>query len=174
MQLDQWNKHKFFYSGSYAGYVEKFFLDRMRDEQAPALFWAGRYATIFEDDVSEQVLACFKPNQELTDSLYDSMESFDADGSGYQTMHDTKKLYEVAMEDCGYIKEEMDEVEAGLEQVQNRPDWEQIFEALYDENKAELLQYMQEELKAWKVSKYFSSGMKAGSIENLILSKLEE
>jgi hypothetical protein len=33
---------------------------------------------------------------------------------------------------------------------------------------------MQEELKAWKVSKYFSSGMKAGSIENLILSKLEE
>ena len=32
MQLDQWKKHKFFYSGSYAGYVEKFFLDNMRDE----------------------------------------------------------------------------------------------------------------------------------------------
>ena len=102
------------------------------------------------------------------------MEAFVADGSGYQTMHDTKKLYGVAMEDCGYIKDEMEEVDAGLEQLQNRPDWEQIFEALYDENKAELLQYMQEELKAWKVSKYFSSGMKAGSIENLILSKLEE
>ena len=67
------------------------------------------------------------------------MEAFVVDGASYQTMHDTKKLYEVAMEDCGYIKEEMDEVEAGLEQVQNRPDWEQIFEALYDENKAELL-----------------------------------
>ena len=52
------------------------------------------------------------------------MEAFVADGASYQTMHDTKKLYEVAMEDCGYIKEEMDEVEAGLEQVQNRPDWE--------------------------------------------------
>ena len=61
-------------------------------------------------------------------------------------MSETKKLYKVAMEDCGYIKDEMDEVEAGLEQLQNRPDWEQIFEALYDENKAELQQYMQEEL----------------------------
>ena len=33
---------------------------------------------------------------------------------------------------------------------------------------------MQEELSAWKVSKYFSSGVAAGSIENLILTKFED
>ena len=33
---------------------------------------------------------------------------------------------------------------------------------------------MQEEFKAWKVSKFFSSGMSAGGIENLILTKFEE
>ena len=43
---------KYFYSGSYAGYVEKIFLDsasstESRDDLAPALFIAGRYSAIY-------------------------------------------------------------------------------------------------------------------------------
>ena len=67
MQLEQWKKHKYFYSGSYAGYVEKIFLDvglgiKERDDYAPASFWAGRYAAIFGEDMSEFILACFEPS----------------------------------------------------------------------------------------------------------------
>ena len=68
----------------------------------------------------------------------------------------------------------MEEFVEILEEIQSRPDWEQVFTALYEENKTELLQFMQEEFKAWKVSKFFSSGMSAGGIENLILTKFEE
>ena len=45
------------------------------------------------------------------------MEAYIQDGTGYKTMHETKILYEKAMEDCGYINEEMDEVLNSLEAI---------------------------------------------------------
>lgn len=67
MQLEQWSQQKYFYSGSYAGYVEKIFLDSVssteaRDDQAPALFIAGRFYAIYGQDVTDEILACFKPS----------------------------------------------------------------------------------------------------------------
>ena len=185
MQLEYWQKNKYFYSGTYAGYVEKVFYDYSVDNTerneftpsnfwAPAHFWAGRYAAIFGEDMTDYILTCFEPSFQLTDVLYNSMEAYIKDGSGYETTHATKALYDRAMEDCGYITEEMREFVESLEEIQSRPDWDSIFATLYEENKTEFLQLMQEELSAWKVSKYFSSGLSAGSIENLILDKYEE
>lgn len=108
MQLEQWKKHKYFYSGSYAGYVEKIFLEfgmdaKERDQLAPAKFWAGRYAAIFGEDVTDHILSCFEPDKLLTDVLYNAMEAYIKDGSGYKTMHETKALYETSLEGCGYV-----------------------------------------------------------------------
>ena len=101
------------------------------------------------------------------------MEALIAGGSVNKNIHETNKLFEEAMSDCGLIAEEMKEVGASFEEIQNRPDWEQTFVTLFEENKDDLVQLMQEQLKAWKVSKFFDAGMNAGSIENLILSKFD-
>ena len=101
------------------------------------------------------------------------METLIADGSVYKNMDETNKLYEEAMSDCGQIAGEMKAVAESFEEIQNSPDWEQTFVALFEENKDDLRQLMQEQLKTWKESKFFDAGMSAGSIENLILSKFD-
>ena len=101
------------------------------------------------------------------------METLIADGSVYKNMDETNKLYEEAMSDCGFIAETMKEVDDSFEDIKNRPNWEPTFIALFEENKDDLRQLMQEQLKTWKESKFFDAGMSAGSIENLILSKFD-
>ena len=123
--------------------------------------------------MTDFVLGCYKPSLQLTDLLYNSMEALISDGSVYKNMQETSKLYEEAMSDCGQIAGEMKEVAESFEEIQNSPDWEQTFVALFEENKDDLMQLMQEQLKDWKVSKFFDAGMSAGSIETLILSKFD-
>ena len=101
------------------------------------------------------------------------MEALISDGSVPENMHEINKLYEEAMSDCGPIAEEMKEIGDSFEEIQNRPDWEQTFVTLFEENKDDLVQLMQEQLKAWKVSKFFDAGMNAGGVESLILSKFD-
>ena len=169
----------YFYAGSYAGFLEKIFHDYSLDfkewnDLAPAHFWAGRYAAIFGEDMTDHILTCFVPSIQLTNVLYNSMAAYIKNGTGYETMHVTKALYDEAMGDCGYITEAMNTFVESMEDIQSRPDWESTFATLYEENKTELLKFIQKELRAWKVSKYFSSGFSAGKIENLILVKYEE
>ena len=121
--------------------------------------------------MTDFVLDCYKPSLQLTDLLYNSMDALISDGSVYKNMQETSKLYEEAMSDCGLIAGEMKAVAESFEEIQNSPDWEQTFVALFEENKDDLMQLMQEQLKDWKVSKFFDAGISAGSIETLILSK---
>ena len=123
--------------------------------------------------MTDFVLDCYKPSLQLTDLLYNSMDALISDGSVYKNMQETSKLYEEAMSDCGLIAGEMKAVAESFEEIQNSPDWEQTFVALFEENKDDLMQLMQEQLKDWKVSKFFDAGISAGSIETLILSKFD-
>ena len=53
--------------------------------------------------MTDHILACFEPDELLTDVLYNAMEAYIKDGSGYKTMHETKALYETSLESCGYV-----------------------------------------------------------------------
>ena len=95
------------------------------------------------------------------------------DGSGLENAQKTKGLFDQAMADCGQIMLEMHDVANGLEEVQSRPDREEIFLNLYEQHKNELARFMQDQFKAWQVGKFFEAGVNAGSVESLILSQFD-
>ena len=102
MQLEQWKKYKYFNAGTYLGQLEKLFHNdgsgtNERNELAPAHFWAGRYAAIFGDDMTDHILTCFQPSIQLTDALYKSMETKIKIRSGYETIDAAKALFDTAL-----------------------------------------------------------------------------
>ena len=53
-------------SGAVAGHVEHIMLKGLKeiipDKYAPALFWAGRYESLTNEDALEYILNCFTPS----------------------------------------------------------------------------------------------------------------
>ena len=63
-------------SGAISGHVEQIYLENSRDitsiEYAPALFWAGRYEALTNEDEKDYILDCFVPSEELTNKLFEA------------------------------------------------------------------------------------------------------
>ena len=93
-------------AGAIAGHIEQIFLENSKDvtslEYAPALFWAGRYDALTDDDELDYILDCFIPSQALTDKLFEAMEAYIMSDrrSGYTKMAETRPLYKKQMVNC--------------------------------------------------------------------------
>ena len=103
-------------SGAVAGHVEQIFLTSMQDiaaeEYAPALFWAGRYESLTDEDEKDYILDCFIPGQELTDLLFEAQEAYIMKDrrTGYVKMAETRNLYKDAMVNCPRVWNMMNEI----------------------------------------------------------------
>ena len=82
-----------------------------RDPLAPAHFMAGWYYGIAQKAVRAELLYCYKPDVDLTNTLYDAMEAYiDGDKTTADAkMGETKELYKKALTGCGEIAEHMGE-----------------------------------------------------------------
>ena len=103
-------------SGAVAGHVEQIFLTSMQDiaseEYAPALFWAGRYESLTDEDERDYILDCFEPSQELTNLLFEAQEAYIMSDrrTGYVKMAETRNLYKEAMVNCPRVWNMMNEI----------------------------------------------------------------
>ena len=84
------------WAGLYPPKTKEYEQDRDdRQPYAPAEFIAGRYYGLSGHDKRDKIHECFKADKELTDKLYDSMESYIGGDleSGDALMADTRKLF---------------------------------------------------------------------------------
>ena len=81
-----------------------------RDPYAPAQFMVGWYHGIAQKRRNE-LLDCYKPDVDLTNTLYDAMEAYiDGDkATGDAKMEETKPLYKKALSGCGNLADHMGE-----------------------------------------------------------------
>ena len=175
LELKQWEEGVFFNSGMFAGQIEKFFLDVKpeRDASAPAQFVAGWYYGLTHEDDRDYILDCYAPSEDLTNALYDGMEAYmkgDTE-TGDKKMADTKPLFETALATCTKVSAAFEEWGKKFDDLKARSDWDQISKQIYEDNKALVDRNVGFEFEAWKEGVYFNSGMFAGSIEYLFLSK---
>ena len=69
---------------------------------APAIFIAGWYDGLTQHEIGQHMLDCFKPDQSLTNTLYDAMSAYskgDVD-TGDKLMTETEPLYKTALDGC--------------------------------------------------------------------------
>ena len=88
-----------------------FFAGSDRDSYAPAQFTAGWYYGISGKDKRDKIVECFKPNDKLTNFLYEAFEEYIAGNkmAGDAYLARTKPLYRRALSDCGNLNEHMHE-----------------------------------------------------------------
>ena len=95
----------------YATAASNFFAGSDRDPYAPAQFTAGWYYGISGKDKREKIIECFKPDDKLTNFLYEAFDEYAAGNkmAGDAYLAKTKPLYRRALSDCGNLKDHMHE-----------------------------------------------------------------
>ena len=81
-----------------------------RDQKAPAEFIAGwYYGSWAQEDKRDYIIGCYKPNEDLTNTLYDAMEAYikGDESKAEDLMKKTRPMYEAALQKC-------DEVSSGI------------------------------------------------------------
>ena len=58
-----------------------------------------------------------------------------------------------------------------IDDMKAQPDWNEIKQKIYEEDKTEIDQLVQKELEAWKYNDFYVTGSSAGKIEYIFLSK---
>ena len=145
-----------------------------RDPYAPAQFTAGWYYGIAQKDKRDDILDCFKTDEDLTNTLYNAMEAYIAGDttSGDAKISETKPLYEKALAGCGDIAVHMGEWAQKTDDMMERSDWQQISQEIYQANKDLIDRDVDLELREWQEGVFFNSGMFAGQISQVFLSNL--
>ena len=69
---------------------------------APAIFIAGWYDGLTQHEIGQHIYDCFKPDQKLTDTLYDAMSAYSKGdvATADKLMTDTESLYKTALNGC--------------------------------------------------------------------------
>ena len=181
--LNDWNVKDFFGTGYFSGDMVKIVLDNApktelskkshRDYLAPAQFIAGWHTGLRSEIRWDQILDCFRPNHDLTDTLYDAMEAYVADDftTGDEYMAAAKPLFKTALAGCHDISHEMEEWAKKFEDLKTRPNWDEAAMQIYRDEKVEIEGYMAEEFYLWENGMFFESGFQASSVERIFLSK---
>ena len=76
--------------------------DASRDPLAPAQFSAGWLYGLSGWDKRDTILSCYKPDEKLTNTLYDAMDAFIAgdNQSGWKKYNEAKPLFANALSGC--------------------------------------------------------------------------
>ena len=77
------------------------------------------------EDRTDELLECYKPSDDLTNTLYEAMEAYiQGDKSaGDAKMGDTKPLFKNAFKDCGELKDSMGAWSKKTDDLVKRDDW---------------------------------------------------
>ena len=104
------------------------------DNYAPALFWAGRYESLTNEDELEYILDCFTPSQELTDKLFEAQQAYIMHDrhTGYSKMAETRPLYEEAMEGCPTVWNMMNEILKQADGLMTNSRWNEMQRDIYE------------------------------------------
>ena len=132
---------------------------------------AGWYYGISTKDKRDEVVECFKPNDKLTNFLYEAFEEYAAGKkmAGDAYLAKTKPLYKRALSDCGNLGDHMHEWSQKMDDLQERKDWPEIAKKIYETNKAIIDRDVDLEVREWQQGVYFNSGMFAGQVAKLFL-----
>ena len=76
------------------------------------------------------------------------------------------------MAGCGGIAEELREISEKFDEIQQRSDWDQISEKIYESNKDVIDRDVRWELEGWEEGAFFNSGNFAGQIEKIFLDNV--
>ena len=78
---------------------------------APALFIAGWYMGITQEDEAEYIQDCYEPDEDLTNALYDGMEAYMKGDSqtGKAKIAAATDMYPAALANCTKVNAKMGE-----------------------------------------------------------------
>ena len=119
-------------AGAIAGHIEQIFLENSKDitsiEYAPALFWAGRYESLTNEDETDYILDCFIPSQELTDKIFEAMEAYIVSDHhlGYTKMGETRPLFKEQMVNCPKVWTKMNQILRQADELISNPNWDEM------------------------------------------------
>ena len=118
-KLEQWKAGNYFVAGKFAAMAAQYMgiappngqlevrsqTKSDRDPYAPAQFTAGWYYGIAGKDKRDKIVECFKPNDKLTNFLYEAFDEYIAGNkmAGDAYLAKTKPLYRRALSDCGNL-----------------------------------------------------------------------
>ena len=183
-ELLEWSEGVFFDSGMFAGRLGKIFIDNApqpqrtfmsdttKDPTAPAQYIAGWFYGVSQEDDRDELLKCFKQSDDLTNKLYDAMESIiagDVD-AGDKKMAETRPLFETAIAGCSQeILKKMGDNDKKFEDLKARSDWATIRMDIYNKNKSVIDRDSQLAMREWKEGVFFNTGMFFGDVEKIFL-----
>ena len=108
--------------------------DTTRDPNAPAQYMSGWYSGVSKEMDYEKIVLCFKQNDDLTNKLYDAMESF-ASGDhkkGDKLISETKPLFLAAVASCEKdILDRLYAINNKYDALTARSDWPTLSREIY-------------------------------------------
>ena len=146
--------------------------DTTRDPTAPAQYIAGWFYGVSLEDDRDELLKCFKQSDDLTNKLYDAMESIiDGDvDEGDKKMAETRPLFETAIAGCNQdILKKMGDNDKKFEDLKARSDWATIRMDIYNKHKDVIDRDSQLAMREWKEGVFFNTGMFFGDVEKVFL-----
>ena len=139
---------------------------------APAQFTAGWLYGLSGQDKRDTILSCYKPSARLTNKLYDAMDAFIAGDNqeGLKLYNDTKPLFEEALSGCKrYGRHAWVE---NIKEMEEREDWPQLRAEIYKENKFEIDNMIDLDLREWASGLPFNSGMFVGKVLRIFYNNM--
>ena len=146
--------------------------DTTRDPTAPAQWIAGWYYGVDSKDKRDDILKCYKANDDLTNNLYDAMEAYIAGDTktGDEKMDDSRPLFKDAMSGCSEgITGDLLDIYQQIKDMMDKPDWKDYAEKVYKENKVMIDRDIDLEFREWEQGVFFNSGMFAGMVSKIFL-----
>ena len=131
---------------------------------APAQFSAGWLYGLSGLEERDTILDCYEPSEKLTNTLYDAMDAFIAGDNrgGLTKYNEAKPLFMESFSSCKEFGRQ--HWVNNIKHMEDRVDWPQLREAIYQENKFAIDLNVDLELREWAQGEYFNSGMFVGRV----------
>ena len=118
------------------------------------------------------MLACFEPNETLTNDVYRAMNLFKAGSvaEGDEAWSDAEKLFATALAGCDQdVLDPLHTYKTKCDELVSLPDWEQQEPRISEEFKGPIAEDTQDMFKTWFDGVPFNAGLFGGRIDKIYL-----
>ena len=148
----------------------------IQDPTAPFEFLSGWVygVSVQKDYIRNEMVACGKTDDSLTDDVYAAMIALGKGDSktANDKWNDATPKYTKALADCGKdVKDPLDKWGDAINKMVTEKDWDKNSKKIYDDNKKEIDDDVALEIQWFDGDKFnpFNSGMYAGRVDKIFL-----